>query len=358
MQQHAAIDDTRPVRAGEELDAERLRVYLAEQLPEIAGRLMVEQFPRGFSNLTYLLRLGEHELVLRRPPFGAKIKTAHDMLREYRVLAGLARVGARVPRPLLACEDETVLGAPFYVMERVRGVILRDKPPAGFDENTAQKLGQAFAENLAELHRLDYAEAGLAELGRPVGYVRRQIEGWGQRYLNAKTDDVPEVEQSFAWLLENLPPENAGTLIHNDYKYDNIVLAENDLTRIVAALDWEMATIGDPLMDLGTTLGYWVEAGDPEIWRQTPTGLTARPGSPTRRELAHSYAQASGADLSNLVFYYVYGLCKIAGIAQQIYHRFRQGHTRDPRFAGLIHWVRACGQLAQRAVELNRIDDL
>ncbi len=358
MTKASQIDATRPVRSGEELDAERLRVYLAAHLPEFAGPLIIEQFPRGFSNLTYLLRLGERELVLRRPPFGAKIKTAHDMLREYRVLSGLSQVGARVPRPLLACADEAVLGAPFYVMERVRGVILRDKPPAGFDAATANRLAHSFVANLAELHNLDYRAAGLSELGRPEGYVRRQVEGWAQRYRNAKTDDVPEVERAFAWLGENLPPESTAALIHNDYKYDNIVLAENDLTRIVAVLDWEMATIGDPLMDLGTTLGYWVEKSDPDVWQLTPTALTARPGSLTRRELAESYAAVSGADLSNLVFYYVYGLCKIAGIAQQIYYRFQQGHTSDPRFAGLIHWVRACGQLAMRAIDLRRIDDL
>jgi aminoglycoside phosphotransferase (APT) family kinase protein len=358
MSNESLIDAPRPVRAGEELDEGKLCAYLAAHLPEAGGELVVQQFPRGFSNLTYLLCLGGRELVLRRPPFGAKIKTAHDMLREYRVLQGLARVGAKAPQPLLACEDEGVLGAPFYVMERVRGVILRDKPPAGFDAETAQKLGRSFVENLAELHKLDYRAAGLSDLGRPEGYVKRQVEGWAQRYRNAKTDDLPEVERAFAWLSENLPPENAAALIHNDYKYDNIILAENDLTRVVAVLDWEMATIGDPLMDLGTTLGYWVEAGDPEIWQQTPTGITARPGSPTRRELAESYARASGADLSNLVFYYIYGLCKIAGIAQQIYRRFQQGHTRDPRFAGLIRWVSVCGQLAQRAISLKRIDDL
>jgi aminoglycoside phosphotransferase (APT) family kinase protein len=282
------------------------------------------------------------------------------MLREYRLLTNLARVWARVPRTVVACEDESVLGAPFYVMERVRGVILRDQPPEGiaYTEDTAGRLAQAFVANLAELHQVDYRAAGLGDFGRPAGYVKRQIEGWTKRYFNAKTDDVPQLERAAAWLADNLPPEKAAALIHNDYKYDNLVLAEDNLTRIMAVLDWEMATIGDPLMDLGTTLGYWIEATDPEVWQLTPTAITARPGSLNRRELAQAYAQASGRDVSILVFYYVYGLFKIAGIAQQIYYRFQQGHTRDPRFAGLIHWVRACGQLAQQAIARRRIDDL
>ena len=360
MAEEIMIDAVRPMRAGEELDAERLREFLATQLPDAVGPLEIAQFPGGFSNLTYLLRLGEREMVLRRPPRGAKIKTAHDMLREYRILSGLAQVGARAPRPLFECADESIIGAPFYVMERVHGLILRGRNPVGveFTPDVAGRVARAFVSNLAELHQLDYQAAGLGVLGRPEGYVQRQVTGWAQRYHHAKTDDLPELERAFVWLAENLPPENVAALLHNDYKYDNIVLAENDLGAIVAVLDWEMATLGDPLMDLGTTLGYWVEANDGEIWQQMPTAITARRGSPNRREVAHAYAQESGRDVGNLVFYYVYGLCKIGGIAQQIYYRYRQGHSRDPRFADLIDWVRACGQMAQRAIEKQRVDDL
>lgn len=276
------LDAARPVRPGEELDLERLGSYLREHLDatggELPASLAVEQFPSGFSNLTYLLRLGDRELVLRRPPFGNRVKSAHDMGREHRVLSALAPVYPLAPRPLLYCDDEAVLGAPFYVMERCRGLILRRQLPPGVELGpaTARGLAESFADHLAELHGLDADAAGLGDLGRPEGYVRRQVEGWAERYRRARTHDWRALEEVLEWLGAHLAEREAvatgAALVHNDYKYDNMVLDPEDLTRVRALLDWEMCTLGDPLMDLGNSLAYWVEAGDPEPWREHAFG--------------------------------------------------------------------------------------
>jgi len=354
-------DKSRAVREGEELPNERLLAYLTAHLPDVEGPLVVEQFPAGFSNLTYLLRAGNRELVLRRPPIGAKIKTAHDMSREYRILSHLHPVYKKVPRPLLFCEDEEILGAPFYVMERVTGIILRAQPPRGIELSSElmRGLSEAFVENLAEIHEVDYEAAGLGDLGSPQGYVKRQVEGWTRRYFNARTDDVPSIEQLAEWLVQHLPADSEkASLIHNDYKYDNLVLSPQDPTRVVAVLDWEMATIGDPLMDFGTSLGYWVETTDPEEWQRYGFGLTSLPGSFTRRELLDHYERRTSRNIDDPVFYFAYGLLKIAVIVQQIYFRYQKGLTRDPRFAQLGNLVKACGSLAQRAIERRRIDEL
>jgi aminoglycoside phosphotransferase (APT) family kinase protein len=356
-----SIDRSSSVRSGEELPIEALLEYLSAHLEGLTAPLIVEQFPAGFSNLTYLLRSGDCELVLRRPPVGAKIKTAHDMSREYRILSHLYPVYPKVPRPLLFCDDESILGAPFYVMERVTGIILRAQRPTGVDLAPVlmRRLSQAFIENLAEIHELDYEAAGLGELGSPQGYVKRQVEGWTKRYFNARTDDVPAIEKLAEWLHQNLPPDSERPgLIHNDYKYDNLVLDPDDLGRVIAVLDWEMATIGDPLMDFGTSLGYWVETTDPEEWQRYGFGLTSLPGSFTRTELLDHYTQRTGRRIDDPVFYFAYGLLKIAGIVQQIYFRYQKGLTRDPRFASLGALVKACGDLAQRAIELRRVDNL
>lgn len=354
------IDRARPVRPGEELEVERLGIYLYQQWGRIPGSLTVEQFPNGFSNLTYLLRLGDRELVLRRPPFGANVRGGHDMGREFRILSRLRPVYAKAPEALLFCADESILGAPFYVMERVQGVILRAQMPAAMRPDAEQMAGIAasFVQNMADLHRVDVAAAGLSDLGRPEGYVQRQIDGWTARYAKARTDDIPEMEQAATWLAGHLPPESGACLIHNDYKYDNLVLDPADWTQIRAVLDWEMATLGDPLMDLGTALGYWVELGDPEILRTFQFSPTTLPGNPSRRELVEAYAQASGRAVDHALFYYVYGLFKLAVIVQQIYRRYRLGHTQDPRFAPLIHVVRACAQTAALAIAHNRLDAL
>ncbi|HEY0734067.1 MAG TPA: phosphotransferase family protein [Herpetosiphonaceae bacterium] len=353
-----AIDQPGAVRPGETLDTERLQTFLRAQLPDASGSLQIEQFPSGFSNLTYLLRLGERELVLRRPPFGANIKSGHDMSREYRILSALYSSYPKVPRPLLYSDDLSIIGAPFYVMERVNGVILRTRLPQGLtiEPELMRHICYALIDTLVELHSLDYNAAGLGDLGKPEGYVERQVGGWARRYANARTDDVPAMEQAVAWLQAHIPPTSEATLIHNDYKYDNMVLDPADLTRIKAILDWEMATLGDPLTDVGTTLAYWAEPDDPPALKQF--GITTLPGNLDRQQWVERYAAQSGRDVSRILFYYVYGLFKNGVIVQQIYYRYRQGHTRDERFANLIELVRLYGEMTTRAIEGQRIHHL
>jgi aminoglycoside phosphotransferase (APT) family kinase protein len=354
---NSALDGTASVRAGEELPVERLQACLRQHFPDAPGPLAVEQFPHGHSNLTYLLRLGDRELVLRRPPFGNQVKTAHDMGREFRVLSKLSAVYPAAPRPYFYCEDETVLGAPFYVMERRHGIVLRKAGAAGLtdDPQAARRLDLALIDSLARLHLLDYRAAGLGELGKPEGYVARQVSGWINRYAAARTDDVPATERVARWLSANIPPESGAALVHNDYKFDNLLLDPQDLTRIAAVLDWEMATVGDPLMDLGTTLGFWIEAGDPPDLQATAMGPTNVPGSLTRRELVERYAQTTGRDVPHVGFYYCFGLFKIAVIVQQIYARYVRGHTRDARFARMHEVVAALSAQADRVLETDRI---
>ncbi|MBX7221866.1 MAG: phosphotransferase family protein [Blastocatellia bacterium] len=350
-------DRSRPVRAGEELDQSQLESYLKTTLPQLSGPLVVEQFPSGYSNLTYLLKVGDTELVLRRPPFGAAIKTAHDMGREFRILSRLIEVFGKVPKPLAYCTDETVLGAPFYVMERVHGIILRAKPPAGMDltPDLMRRLSTALVDSLAEMHSLDVEKTGLSDLGKPAGYVERQVRGWTERYFKAKTDEIPEIEAVTRWLAERIPGETGSSLIHNDYKYDNVVLDPLGPARILAVLDWEMATIGDPLMDLGTTLGYWIDPTDPEELLNARFGLTTLPGNLSRQEIAARYGEMARRDMSNVVFYYVFGLFKIAVIVQQIYARYKKGFTKDERFATLDRIVRALGIGAFRASQTGKL---
>ena len=343
----AEADAPGPPRPGEELDLGRLREYLGRAL-DLDGPLGVEQFPGGHSNLTYLVTVGGRELVLRRPPFGSTVKAAHDMGREFRVLSALAPVFPRVPRVVAFCEDEAVLGARFYLMERVRGVILRSRPPAGLalPPATVAALCTSLVDALVVLHGLDYAAAGLADFGRAEGYAMRQVTGWTKRYRDAQTDEVGDMDAVAAWLAGHVPEARASSLLHNDYKHDNLVLDPQDLSRIVAVLDWEMSTLGDPLMDLGTTLAYWVEEGDAEELKAIAFGPTRLAGSDTRRQLLARYAGRSGHAVHDMDFYYSFGLFKIAVVVQQIHYRFRQGLTRDPRFAGL---GRAVSVLARQA---------
>ncbi len=352
-----SIDQARPVRDGEQLDIEKLSAYLAAHLPRANEPVSVEQFLHGHSNLTYLIKVGADEWVLRRPPFGNRVKTAHDMGREYRILSRLHTVYPLAPQPVLHCEDESVLGAPFYLMERRRGVILRGSPSADrpLAPELVRRLCETLVDRMAELHALDYGAAGLAELGKPQGYALRQVTGWIKRYQDARTDEMPDVERAAAWLAENIPAESGGSsLIHNDFKFDNLVLDPADLTHIVALLDWEMATIGDPLMDLGTTLAYWTQASDPEPLHFHIVGPTEAPGSLSRLEIVERYARMTGRDVSSMLFCYVCGLFKVAVIAQQIYARYVRGMTKDPRFAGFNKLVAALGLGAVRAIDTRR----
>jgi aminoglycoside phosphotransferase (APT) family kinase protein len=349
-------DHSENIRAGEELDLARLEPYLRAHFPVEEGPLTVKQFPSGHSNLTYSVTLGAKQMVLRRPPFGSKVKSAHDMGREYHVLCKLH--GAYpAPTPLLHCTDETILGAPFYVMERVRGVILRRNLPAGFHlpPETAERLSEAFIDNLAALHALDYTALGLGDLGKPLGYLDRQVKGWMERYHGSKTEDLPEIATISAWLHAHMPSQSGATLVHNDYKYDNIVLAADDITQIKAVLDWEMCTLGDPLTDLGTALAYWVNADDPMEVQMVRWGPTCLPGSLTRAQLAERYAAKTGRDVSQIVFYYVFALFKVAVIIQQIYYRYHLGLTKDERFASLGEVAKMLLRVGLRASDRKEI---
>jgi aminoglycoside phosphotransferase (APT) family kinase protein len=355
------IDAAKEVRAGEELDLVRLEPYLRQHLPAWDGPLTLTQFPGGHSNLTYLLQLGERKVVLRRPPFGSKVKTAHDMGREHRILSRLPDVYRKAPRALLYCDDLAVIGAPFYLMERVEGVVLRGTRPKGvvLDEATMRQISENTVDGLAELHAVDYGAAGLGDLGHPEGYVARQVTGWSERYAKSRTDDIAEMDKAARWLADHQPrQEPTATLIHNDFKYDNLVLDPRRLAEIRAVLDWEMATVGDPLMDLGTTLGYWIDPDDPEPMRLLPFGPATLPGNLTRRQVVERYAKTTGRDVGDLLFYYVYATFKVAVIAQQIYYRYKQGLTQDERFAAMITGVQILSYQAARAIELGRFDRL
>lgn len=354
----SAIEDgSKPVREGEALELGKLDAWLAGALPELSGPLVCEQFPSGYSNLTYLLKKGDAELVLRRPPFGAQVKSGHDMAREHRVLAGLAPVYPPAPRPLAKCDGADVIGAPFYLMERRRGVILRRKipPELGVTPELLRRMCGALVDQLAALHAVDVHAAGLADLGKPEGYVRRQVEGWIARWERARTSEVPDLDELGRWLLANLPPESGACLVHNDYKFDNVMLDAADPTRIVAVLDWEMCTLGDPLLDLGTTLGYWVEPGDDPAWQALAFGPTMLPRAMSRLELAERYGEQTGRDVSDMLYYYAFALLKIAVIVQQIYFRFAKGFTTDARFAVLDRVVAVLGRTALAAIARRSI---
>ena len=279
------------------------------------------------------------------------------MGREYRILSKLHAVYPLAPEPVLMCEDESVIGAKFYMMRRLHGVIIRKSLPPDLDikPDVLRALHLNLVDNLARIHALDYNGAGLGDLGKPDGYVERQVAGWTKRYADSQTDDIPAVTQVARWLAEHLPKESGSSLIHNDYKLDNVVLAENDLTNIVGVLDWEMSTLGDPLMDLGTFLGYWVEPTDDDVLQMMKWGPTTQPGALTRREIVERYEKVSGRAVANPVYYYVFGMFKTAVVIQQIYYRYKQGLTKDERFAVMIMGVHALAQKAAQHIDLGKV---
>jgi len=348
------IDKPAKVRQGEELDVKAVEAFLKDNIPGLSGPMAVEQFPSGYSNLTYLIRIGDKELVLRRPPFGRKAKTAHDMGREYRILKALNPVFPYCPKPLVYTENESILGCPFYVMERIHGIILRKKLPEGLEFTPDQM--RSLCENLldvhCELHRVDYKAVGLEGFGKPQGYVRRQVEGWSERYIAARTPDAPAFEKVMQWLQDKMPPDfSKPAVIHNDFKFNNVVLSQEDLLKIVGVLDWEMATVGDPLMDLGCSLGYWVQSDDPPAFQAAATLPTNLPGALTRDEMVERYARKAGIRIENFDFYLCFGFFRLAVIAQQIYYRFYHGQTMDQRFKALIVAVHLLEKEAQKLIE-------
>lgn len=347
-------DKSKKIREGEQIDILRVEKFLKDSIPGLTGSLAVEQFPSGYSNLTYMIKVGEKELVLRRPPFGTKAKTAHDMKREYTILDALKPVFPYCPKPLLYTEDTYVMDCPFYVMERIRGIILRRDLPQGltFKSEDARKLCENLLDVHLELHSIDYKKIGLADFGKPGGYVKRQVDGWSERYRNARTEDAPDFETVMKWLQDKMPQETSmSCIIHNDYKFDNVVLSTDNPLEITGVLDWEMATIGDPLMDLGSSLAYWIQADDPPEFQAIRMMPTDMPGAMTRNELVKRYAEKSGMRIDNFDFYYCFGLFRLAGIAQQIYYRYFHKQTKDDRFALLIFAVKALELAALRVIE-------
>ncbi|HEY3808258.1 MAG TPA: phosphotransferase family protein [Kofleriaceae bacterium] len=339
-------DQPKPIRAGEELDVAKLAAFLG------APDVTVEQFPGGHSNLTYLVHYNGGDAVLRRPPFGSKVKSAHDMGREVAVLSKLAPVYDRAPHVLAYEPTGDVLGAPFYLMERRRGVILRKDAPG--DPAVVQRICDLLVDALVELHAVDFAKAGLGDFGKPDGYVARQVHGWSERYTGSQTDDIAAMTSVSAWLAANQPADGAPALIHNDFKFDNVIF-DASLERITGVLDWEMSTIGDPLMDLGTALSYWMQSDDGPAFQSQLFGVTTKPHMPTRARIAERYFERSGRHTDHLVFYYVFGAFKTAVILQQIYYRYAKGLTKDARFAPFILIVRAIADRAQLAIDRGAI---
>jgi aminoglycoside phosphotransferase (APT) family kinase protein len=325
-----------PVRAGEEQDWVRAEAFLRERLPDLEGPLEVLQFPGGHANLTYLLRFGSRELVLRRPPFGPVAPGSHDMVREYRVLSRLWEPFPPAPRAYLLCEDESLIGARFFVMERRTGVVVRSRIPDELlrHEDVARRVSFALVDTMADLHDVDYEKAGLAGLGRPEGFVARQVAGWKKRFDLAKDVEIPLFDEVHARLAASIPSSPGASLVHNDLKLDNCQFDPGDPDRVKSIFDWDMATLGDPLVDLGTLLGYWAQPDDPAD-RSPTNALTNQPGFPTRREIAERYAARRGVPLERIAWYEAFALWKTAVVLQQIYIRFVRGQTRDERFRAL-----------------------
>lgn len=349
------IDTATNTRKGEEIDIDKLNTYLKINAPQLSKIKEITQFAGGFSNLTYCLKTTDKEYVLRRPPFGANIKSAHDMGREFKVLTLLKNCYHKIPAPIIYCEDVEVMGAPFYIMERIQGVILRaaNAPKMQLPADVLRASSEVLVDNLVTLHGLDIETTGLIQLGKPEGYIQRQVEGWIKRYYTSETDKIENLDNIAAWLKTNIPVEQKVAFIHNDYKYDNVVLNPDNLGDIIGVLDWEMATVGDPLMDLGGTLAYWSEADDTDEIKFF--NLTWLPGNLTRQEVIGRYAEKSGRNVSNILFYYIFGLYKNAVIAQQIYARWKQGHTTDPRFGGLLPIIKGLGSKATKALETGSV---
>lgn len=358
--------DTSPIREGEELNNEQLESYLREHLPEalqgevfdLSLPLTVEQFPGGHSNLTYMVSLFGREFVLRRPPFGPVAPTAHDMPREFRLLAAIHPHFHIAPKPYLLCDDTSIIGAPFYLMERRNGLVIRRNLPEELnDPQTLQNISKGMVATMAALHDVDIYATGLSGLGKPVGFVTRQVKGWTERWHRSKTKEIGEIDDIAQWLLDKLPPEpdpetgRPATLVHNDFKLDNVMLDRQDPAKVVAVLDWEMCTVGDPLVDLGILLCYWAEKNDCEDRREAISPVTVQPGWMTRAEITECYAEFTGRDVSRIDFYEIFAIFKIAVVVQQIYFRYVRGQTHDERFAAFGPRVEG---LARAALDLAK----
>ena len=333
------VDRAGAIREGEELDLNILKQYLEPVLGEKALALEVKQFPGGHSNLTYLLSSGDEQWVLRRPPFGSKVKSAHDMSREFKILSALKSVFPYGPVPVHFCEDHSILGCDFYLMTYIEGLVIRRDYPSNLNLSPDQIRQQLFNffDVLSELHSVDLVEAGLDTFGRPEGYVQRQVDGWSKRWTDAVTPDTVNCDATIQWLYDNMPKESGkASVIHNDYKMDNVIFSVADPLKVIGVLDWEMSTVGDPLMDLGCTLGYWTQTSDPDFFRESRTMPSDVDGAPTRAEIVDRFSQQTGLPVDNFPFYFCFGLFRLGVIGQQIYYRYYHGLTKDHRFKGFV----------------------
>jgi aminoglycoside phosphotransferase (APT) family kinase protein len=352
------LDQARALREEDAFDITRVDAFLKHHIDGLHGTPSVTQFPGGASNLTYLLTYPERELVLRRPPAGAKAKSAHDMLREAHVMAALKPHFHYVPRILAICDDESVIGQHFYVMERLRGSILRRDLPAelGMRPDDVRKLCHSFVDRLVELHQVDTSHPALQNIGKGDGYIARQVAGWSDRWHQALTEGTDPCEEVLRWLAQKQPAQDTATcVIHNDYRFDNVVLDPQQPLHIIGVLDWEMATLGDPLMDLGGSLAYWVQADDDATFQSFRRQPTNAPGMLTRRELIDYYGQRSGWSVANFDFYEVFGLFRLMVIIQQIYRRFVLGQTTHPQFAGFGEAARYMGERCRRIIARSEL---
>ncbi len=348
---------TIPVRDGEALNMEAVDPLLKAAIPGLSGTAQVTQYPSGASNLTYAVDYPDRSLVLRRPPFGPRPKSGHDMFREYRIMRDLKPVFDAVPPVLYYSDDESHIGAEFYVMERVAGHILHKIPKNwGWSEVENRKLCEAFFGKLCDLHTLDVEAAGLSDFGRPQGYVERQILGWNKRWNRVLTDDVPHYEDIQAWLEDNMPADSGKVgVLHGDFRIDNCILDLEDPTKISAIIDWEISALGDPLMDLGNTLAYWIQADDPPHMQLTVRQPSNNPGMMTRQEIIEFYGERTGYDVSNMSYYYVYGIWRLCVIIQQIYYRYVMGATQDERFKDYGKMVMALAETAQEKIKTGEV---
>jgi len=343
-----------PVREGEELDWNVLDQHLKLVLPNLGGKPAISQFHGGNSNLTYRLKYHDEDLVVRRPPFGTKARSAHSMIREYRIMKSLKPVFPAVPDTLYYSDDESIIGSEFYVMRKVEGTVIKDKIPSQwqFTAGDTRRFCISFWEKLIELHQVDYVAAGLGDFGKPEGYAQRQILGWNGRYERAITEDVGEFSDVRSWLEANIPSESdRHSVLHGDFRIDNVILDEDDPRNILAVLDWEICALGDPLMDLGNALAYWTQADDPDYLQALVMQPSQAPGMLNRREILDLYQQKTGIDTSDFTFYLVYGYWRNAVILQQIYYRFFHGQTQDQRFKYFGRIVQSLGGHCQRLID-------
>ncbi|MCY4265153.1 MAG: phosphotransferase family protein [Gammaproteobacteria bacterium] len=339
MNTERLADKAGDIRAGEELDIDRLKSYLEPVLGSKAATINVRQFPGGHSNLTYHLQSGEESWVMRRPPFGSRVKSAHDMSREYRILSALKDIYPYGPEPVHFCDDHEVIGCDFYLMHYIKGLVIRRQYPSGLDLSADQVRQQLFnfVDVLSDLHSVDLAAAGLENFGRPEGYVQRQIDGWCRRWSNSHTPDTVNVDNTMQWLQDRIPADSGrASVIHNDYKLDNVIFSLEDPLQVIGVLDWEMATVGDPLMDLGCTLGYWVQTTDPDYFRKYRNMPSDMKGAPKRKEIIERFQQRTGLVVDDFAFYFCFAVFRLCVVGQQIYYRYYHGHTKDERFAGFL----------------------